>query len=163
MHCPDYNLMCSGTILCNDMFDCIENKSLVKESSYYYDYIPVTTQNFNKIRAMNLSNPSYELSEDGFCPTYCSQCDVNQTCKICQEGQDCNKTKKPDGDGDGDGDGGNSNTTTWVVVSVIIGLVIIGIIVAVFLIYKKRNVEDISYKAEKITEMRNKDDEQILI
>ena len=159
LHCPDYNLMCSGTVLCNDMFDCIEKKSLVKESSYYYDYVPVTTQKFSKIRAMNLSNSSYELSEDGFCPKYCSQCYINKTCKICQEGQDCNKNKKTEGDDDD----GNSKTTIWVVVSVVIVLVIVGIIVAVFLIYKKRNVEDISYKAEKITEMRNKDDEQILI
>ena len=128
--------MCSGTVLCNDMFDCIEKKSLVKESSYYYDYVPVTTQKFSKIRAMNLSNSSYELSEDGFCPKYCSQCYINKTCKICQEGQDCNKNKKTEGDDDD----GNSKTTIWVVVSVVIVLVIVGIIVAVFLIYKKREM-----------------------
>ena len=36
--CPDYNLMCSGTVLCNDLFDCVEQKSEAKNESYYYDY-----------------------------------------------------------------------------------------------------------------------------
>ena len=22
--CPDYNLICSGTVICNDIFDCVE-------------------------------------------------------------------------------------------------------------------------------------------
>ena len=33
--CPDYNLMCSGIVLCNDMFDCVEKKSEIKESPFY--------------------------------------------------------------------------------------------------------------------------------
>jgi hypothetical protein len=24
--CPDYNLMCSGTVICNNIFDCIDKK-----------------------------------------------------------------------------------------------------------------------------------------
>ena len=28
LSCPDYNLICSGSVLCNDMFDCVEKKSL---------------------------------------------------------------------------------------------------------------------------------------
>ena len=43
--CPDYNLMCSGTVICNDMFDCVDKKSEVKNSSYYYDYEIKTSQN----------------------------------------------------------------------------------------------------------------------
>ena len=35
--CPDYNLICSGTVLCNDMFDCVDKKSEIKEDSYKYD------------------------------------------------------------------------------------------------------------------------------
>ena len=27
LHCPDYNLICTGTVLCNDMFDWLEKKS----------------------------------------------------------------------------------------------------------------------------------------
>ena len=40
--CPDYNLMCSGTVLCNDMFDCVEKHSLLKDVTY--DYTIKTTQ-----------------------------------------------------------------------------------------------------------------------
>ena len=43
--CPDYNLMCSGTVICNDMFECVEKESEVKESSYIYDYEIKTSQN----------------------------------------------------------------------------------------------------------------------
>ena len=43
--CPDYYLMCSGTVICNDIFDCVDKKSETKESSYLYDYIPKTSQN----------------------------------------------------------------------------------------------------------------------
>ena len=43
--CPDYNLICSGTVMCNDMFDCVSKKSETKEESYYYDYTIKTTQN----------------------------------------------------------------------------------------------------------------------
>ena len=34
--CPDYNLMCSGTVLCNNLFECIDKKSEPKDESYYY-------------------------------------------------------------------------------------------------------------------------------
>ena len=98
LHCPDYNLMCSGTVVCNDMFDCIAKKSLVKESSYIYDYKPITTQKYSAIGQMSILPKAYELSEDGFCPKYCSQCYSNKTCKICQEGQDCTDSRKNETD-----------------------------------------------------------------
>ena len=85
IHCPDYNLICSGTVLCNDMFDCIEKKSMVKEESYYYDYIPITTQNYEKLSELD-TLIAYELSDDGVCPLYCSQCSKNKKCKNCQDG-----------------------------------------------------------------------------
>ena len=37
MSCTDYNLICSGTELCNDMFDCVTKHSLLK-NSIVYDY-----------------------------------------------------------------------------------------------------------------------------
>jgi hypothetical protein len=37
LSCPDYNLICSGSVLCNDMFDCVEKRSLLKDDSVY-DY-----------------------------------------------------------------------------------------------------------------------------
>ena len=33
--CPDYYLICSGTILCNNMFECVEKKSLLKDDIDY--------------------------------------------------------------------------------------------------------------------------------
>ena len=85
LHCPDYNLICTGSEICNDIFDCIEKKSLVKESSFYYDYIPITTQRFSQIGTIPIIT-GYELSEDGFCPLHCAQCDINKRCKKCKEG-----------------------------------------------------------------------------
>ena len=32
--CPDYYLICSGTVLCNDIFDCIEKQSELKDIKY---------------------------------------------------------------------------------------------------------------------------------
>ena len=85
IHCPDYNLICTGTILCNDMFDCIEKKSLVKEESYYYNYTSLTTQQFSEISKVE-TLIAYEYSNDGACPLFCSQCSKNQKCKNCLEG-----------------------------------------------------------------------------
>ena len=85
LHCPDYNLICTGTVLCNDIFDCIEQKSLVKIESFYYDYKSLTTQLFYDIKKMsNLTG--YELSEDGICPKFCSQCSKYRQCKKCLDG-----------------------------------------------------------------------------
>jgi hypothetical protein len=85
LHCPDYNLICTGTVLCNDMFDCIEKKSLVKNDTFNYDYISLTTQKYNQLPYIqNFS--AYELSDDGICPIFCSQCSKNKKCKKCLEG-----------------------------------------------------------------------------
>jgi hypothetical protein len=67
--CPDYNLICTGTQVCNDIIDCIEKKSLFKENTFNYDYIPVTTQSYSKILLMTIVE-AYELGDDGFCPKY---------------------------------------------------------------------------------------------
>ena len=189
VHCPDYNLMCSGTVLCNDMFDCISKKSLVKESSYIYDYIPITTQKYSTIGKMGISPEAYELSEDGFCPKYCSHCYSNKTCKICQEGQDCTDTRKNETDDvhsdeeaenitdsrrnetdennpsqeeqkesqtENKGNTGNKNTTLWIVLPIVIAIVVVGIIIAVVFIYKKRKARENNFetnKAEMISDM----------
>ena len=139
LHCPDYNLMCSGTVLCNDIFDCISKKSIVKESSYIYDYIPVTTQKYSKIGQMNISSVAYELSEDGFCPKYCSQCYSNKTCKICQEGHDCIEKSNT----------GNKNKTLWIVLPIVIAIVVVGIIITVVFIYKKRKRAETNFETNK--------------
>ena len=84
--CPDYNLMCSGTVICNDMFDCVDKKSEVKNSSYYYDYEIKTSQNIQKAIyeiADNINN--YELSKEGICPIYCNYCKENKRCMKCKQ------------------------------------------------------------------------------
>ena len=83
--CPDYNLMCSGTVICNDMFVCVDKKSEIKESSYFYDYEIKTSQNIDNSftdEEDNISN--YELSENATCPIYCKRCKENKRCMKCK-------------------------------------------------------------------------------
>lgn len=42
LYCPDYNLICTGTVWCNDPIDCISKKSLFKTP--VYDYTPQPSQ-----------------------------------------------------------------------------------------------------------------------
>jgi len=87
IHCPDYNLICTGTVVCNDIFDCIEKKSSYKNNTFNYDYKPVTTQKFSEVNSNKLIfNNNYELSEDGFCPIHCAQCNIYKKCKKCKGG-----------------------------------------------------------------------------
>ena len=83
--CPDYNLICSGTVLCNDLFDCVEKGSTIKKDGYKYDYEIKTSQNIAKAgdeEADNLNN--YELSDNGKCPKYCKLCFENRKCLECK-------------------------------------------------------------------------------
>ena len=80
--CPDYNLICSGTVICNDIFDCVEKKSEIKKSAYTYDYEIKTTQDINKY--LPISNTNYELSDDGYCPKDCKYCKEKGNCIICR-------------------------------------------------------------------------------
>ena len=84
--CPDYNLVCSGTVLCNNLFECIDKKSETKEESYYYDYEIYTSQDIfdNEMTIANDEN-NYELSDDGKCPKYCKICNENKKCLKCKE------------------------------------------------------------------------------
>jgi len=87
--CPDYNLMCSGTVICNDLFDCVDKKSEVKEESYIYDYEIKTSQSILRAEESeedDLNN--YELSDDGICPKYCKHCIENRICLKCKEDYD---------------------------------------------------------------------------
>ena len=84
--CPDYNLMCSGSVLCNDMFDCVEKKSEIKEDGYNYDYEIKTSQNIEKMETQESDYiNNYELSEDGECPQYCKLCKENKKCLECRK------------------------------------------------------------------------------
>jgi hypothetical protein len=84
--CPDYNLICSGTEICNDMFDCVKKKSMTKSDSYKYDYTSKTSQNLDTAQIEESDNESnYELSEDGLCPQYCKLCTEVQGCLKCKD------------------------------------------------------------------------------
>ncbi|MCF0116458.1 MAG: hypothetical protein HUJ61_00220, partial [Bacilli bacterium] len=82
--CPDYYLICSGTVMCNDMFECVEKKSQRKEEAYYLDYESLTTQDIDDAEEKGFNSNNYELSEDGKCPKYCKNCDLNGRCKSCK-------------------------------------------------------------------------------
>ena len=82
LHCPDYNLICTGTVMCNDLFDCIEKKSESKYNTYNYDYYRMATQDYSIIPQVE-TFVSGELSEDGVCPKNCIQCTDNKKCKKC--------------------------------------------------------------------------------
>ena len=85
LHCPDYNLICTGTVICNSIFDCIEKRSLVKDDTFDYNYQSLTTQRYQNIPKVE-TFIVYELSNDGECPIYCSQCSKNKKCKKCMNG-----------------------------------------------------------------------------
>ena len=83
--CPDYNLICSGTVICNDMFDCVKKKSEIKEQSYIYDYEIKTSQNIeNSEIALSDDETNYELAQNGICSINCKQCYENNICKKCR-------------------------------------------------------------------------------
>ena len=83
LSCPDYNLICSGSVLCNDMFDCVEKKSLLKDD-IIYDYETKTTQDLEVIKNESFSDDAYELSTNGKCCQYCSQCNELNKCIKCR-------------------------------------------------------------------------------
>ena len=85
--CPDYNLICSGTTICNDMFDCVKKKSMTKSNSYKYDYKSKTSQSLERAEEeISDDANNYELSEDGLCPQYCKLCTEKQGCQKCKDG-----------------------------------------------------------------------------
>ena len=79
--CPDYNLMCTGTEICNNMFDCIEKQSTKKED--IYNYTIKTTQNYDKPQHYVTDN--YELSSEGYCPENCKHCKEKDKCLACRD------------------------------------------------------------------------------
>ena len=84
LYCPDYNLICTGTIQCNDMFDCVEKESLAKSDTYEYDYIIQTSQHLPDLLKSEIME-GYEQSESkGKCPQNCNQCLENKKCIKCR-------------------------------------------------------------------------------
>ena len=90
LFCPDYNLICTGTKLCNNMFDCVEKESQPKLSSFYNEYKKNITSEVIIDQEKDLSNignlKEYELSNDGICPINCRHCIDNHQCILCRDG-----------------------------------------------------------------------------
>ena len=89
LFCPDYYLICSGTQVCNNLFDCAEKNSSVKEDSFSNDYtvsedvsIELKYEKDTSITSYITEN-IYEEGEKGVCPKYCQQCTANKKCSIC--------------------------------------------------------------------------------
>ena len=91
--CPDYNLICTGSKLCNDLFDCIEKESISNDLIYDYNY----SINYisSEVRADNETNEKLDKNSlvegfeeshenDGMCPENCSQCISNKRCILCR-------------------------------------------------------------------------------
>ena len=66
IYCPDYNLICTGEVMCNDIFDCIKKKSKSLSPNYTYEVTGDTSSQKKKIN--------------------CAQCDLNKKCKKCRDG-----------------------------------------------------------------------------
>ena len=86
--CPDYNLICTGNVTCNDMFDCVEKKSVEIEESFIYNgddgYQIETTQVSSEYKSDNTKR-GWEISQgsDSKCPYLCSKCKLNGECVKC--------------------------------------------------------------------------------
>ena len=91
--CPDYNLICTGSTMCNNLLDCINKKSTEKEESllnYNYnnneyddDDEIKTTQNPFKYSEV-YRDYGWELANDGVCPKFCMQCKSHTDCERCK-------------------------------------------------------------------------------
>ena len=88
LFCPDYNLICTGYVMCNNLFDCVNNQSLKQIPSYDYsiNYIPSEINEKEK----NIDNldqdyiiEGFEESDNGICPQNCSQCLSYNRCTLC--------------------------------------------------------------------------------
>ena len=82
--CPDYNLICTGSTMCNNLLDCINKKSTEKEASLLnYDYNNNGDNEDDEIKTTQ--NPfeyskyyrdyGWELATDGVCLNFV--CNVN--------------------------------------------------------------------------------------
>ena len=83
LFCPDYNLICTGSVICNDLFDCILNESKLKDNAFSYDYSNKTYQSISWLQEENILI-DYEKEDNGMCPKFCSRCKPNKKCYKCE-------------------------------------------------------------------------------
>ena len=81
--CPHYNLICSQTVPCNNMFDCVEKESKERED-LKYDYTPIDFSIQIILPDTRKDYKSaYEESNNGKCPIGCSECNEYSQCFKC--------------------------------------------------------------------------------
>jgi len=81
--CPDYNLICSQSVPCNNMFDCVEKNSTMK-MDYKYDYKQTNVSTAILLPDKTYTYPkAYEIDDYGKCPKNCSECNQNRQCFEC--------------------------------------------------------------------------------
>lgn len=102
LFCPDYNLICSKTEICNNMFDCVEKNSTYKDTSYdFRDYTKINSTiglEYNKEDWTKEGIEGYEKSEDGICPLNCRQCNSYKQCINCRTNYNYVGNKENDND-----------------------------------------------------------------
>jgi len=87
--CPDYNLICSQTKPCNNMFDCAEKESRTrKDLDYEYTQFNISSSQILLPNKTGIYEKAYELSNDEDdqyrkCPYKCSECNLNSQCFEC--------------------------------------------------------------------------------
>ena len=82
--CPDYNLICTSSPMCNNLLDCIKNGSKEIEETFDYDYNEIkTTQNPTVYTDAEI-NYGWELTHEGSCPFECMQCISKTNCIRCR-------------------------------------------------------------------------------
>ena len=87
VECPEYNAICTGSVLCNNIKDCIEKKSLYKESTFYYSDSSHVYQDLDHIGQFSVKNPG-ENSEGGKCGINCIFCNIDNSCLKCRNDGD---------------------------------------------------------------------------
>ena len=136
--CPDYNLICSGTVICNDMFDCVEKKSELKDIKY--DYEIKTSQDLIEEEKNSFLENFCELSKNGKCPIKCIQCDESSKCLKYYDGDIPNPDNN---DKDGDSNKKGNFFVNGFLPALIIAIVsVLLIILMVKIKMKKENFKD---------------------
>ena len=84
--CPHYNTICTGTVVCNSIEDCILKKSEVKESTFTYEGPFYEYQELYLNEVLPTIINEGEGSENGECGRNCIYCKEGNSCLQCREG-----------------------------------------------------------------------------
>ena len=85
--CPHYNTICTGTVVCNSIEDCIIKKSEVKESTYLYEGTSYEFQQLVLDKVLPTVVNEGEKSENGKCGINCLYCKEGNSCLKCRDGE----------------------------------------------------------------------------